>query len=254
MISTFIVEDEIPARNELKRFLQAEDAFELIGEAADGEEALEMIKRLRPDIVFLDIHMPKKNGLEVAAALAGLPETPLIIFVTAYDEYAIQAFEVNAIDYILKPYDQERFKKACEKAKSALIDRSAAKEKLSSLNSYYEKGKPVKIMGHRRNSRERMFIQPKDVLFFHVELTDVTAHLFDGTDLLVNTTLKSLFEILDPAQFQQTNRAFIVNLDQVEKVIPLFSGNFEILLKGKNQVRIPLSRRYAKQLKKILKW
>ena len=250
----FIVDDEIPARNELKRFLELETGFEVVGEAADGETALDSIRRLKPAIVFLDIHIPKLSGLEVAKQLSKFEEPPLVIFVTAFDEYAIQAFEVNAIDYILKPYDQERFKKACAKARRVVQDHSLAKSKLTSLSRYLEKGRPLKIVGHRRKSKDRVFIHPQDVLYFHVQLTEVTARLMGGEELLVHATLKSLLDAIDPNRFQQIHRAYIVNLDQVAKVTPLFSGNFELILKDSAATRIPLSRRFARKLKKLLKW
>ena len=254
MIPTIIVEDEAPARNELKRFLHREGDFEIIGEAADGEEALTAIGRLKPKVIFLDIHLPKLSGLEVANRLAKLPAPPLVVFVTAFDKYAIQAFEANAVDYILKPYDQDRFVKTSAKIRNALQDQSIIKEKLASLSRYLDKEKPLKITGRLRRSRDRVFIHPRDVLYFRAELTEVTTRLTSGDELLVNTTLKSLLEMLDPNQFQQTHRAHIVNLDQVEKVVPLFSGNFNLVLKDPAKTTVPLSRRYARKLKKLLKW
>jgi two-component system LytT family response regulator/two-component system response regulator LytT len=244
MIKALIVDDEPLARSELKRFLQWESDFEVAGEAANGEEA----------IVFLDIHFPGLIGLDVAHILSEFQTPPVVVFVTAYDQYAIQAFEANALDYILKPYDEIRFKKACARVRQALSSQSQSKERLDSLKSYLEGGKPLKILGHKRNSRDRVFIHPNEVLYFHVELTEVTAHLTNGEEFLVNATLKALFDMLDPTKFQQTNRAFVVNLDHVEKVSPLFNGNFELILKNAAREPIPLSRRYASKLRKFLKW
>ena len=254
MINAFIVEDELPAREELKRFLKEEKDFTIIGEAQEGETALNEIKRLKPAVVFLDIHIPKRNGLEVASILSVLPTFPIVVFVTAYDQYAIQAFELNAIDYLLKPYDGERFKKTCARVRAALTDQSKTKERLTSLKNYLEKGKPLKILGHKRNSRDRIFIHEGDVLYFSVNLTEVTAHMKNGDQLLVNATLRSLLEMLDPAKFQQAHRGYVVNLDQVEKVTPLFGGNFQLASKDSAHSNIPLSRRYTKKLKEFLKW
>jgi len=253
-IPTIVVDDELPARNEFKRFLAAEPDFHLVGEAQDGDEALEVVKRLKPQAVFLDIHMPKKDGLEVAGELSGLDRPPLVVFVTAFDQYAIEAFELNALDYILKPFDQERFGKACGRVRHALQNETVAKEKLAQLRAYLAQGKPVTVVGHRRNSRDRILVPQANVLFFHVELTDVTVHTVGGEDLLVNSNLRSLLGTLDPSRFQQTHRAYIVNLDQVEKVTPLFSGNFKLILKDPARTSIPLSRRYARKLKQFLKW
>lgn len=254
MITALIIDDEAPAREELKRFLQNESDFMIAGEAKDGKEALEAIARLKPSVVFLDIHMPELDGLEVATKLIELESPPLVVFVTAYDQYAIKAFEVNAIDYVLKPFDRDRFAKTCQRIKDAVKDRSAAKEKLASLTDYLTANKPLKITGHKRNSKDRVFIHPAEVLYFHVQLTEVIAKMIFGEELLVNTTLKALMAAIDPNRFQQTHRAFIINLDQIEKVTPLFAGNYTIILKNQPSITVPLSRRYAQKLKKLLKW
>ena len=253
MIRTLIVDDELPARIELKRCLKGESDFALVGEAQDGEEAIRFIKSLQPQVVFLDIHIPGLNGLEVAQILSQFRTPPVIVFVTAYDRYAVQAFDANALDYILKPFDEMRFKKVCDRVRRTLSNESEAKEKLDSLKGYLE-GKPLKILGHKRQSKDRVFIYPNDVLYFHVKLTEVTAHLAGGEELLVNATLRSLFEALDSTKFQQAHRAHIVNLDQVERVTPVFNGNFELILKDAQKTRVPLSRRYAAKLRKFLQW
>lgn len=147
-----------------------------------------------------------------------------------------------------------RFKKVCDRVRQALKDKSQVKDRMSALKSYLEGGKPLKILGHKRNSKERIFIHPGDVLYFHVDLTEVTAHFANGDELLVNATLRSLTEMLDPQKFQQTNRAYIVNLDHVEKVSPLLIGNFKLILKNAAHESIPLSRRYASKLRKFLRW
>ncbi len=255
MISILIVDDEAPAREELRRFLQKENDFSVVGESKDGREALESIKQLKPQAVFLDIHMPVLDGLEVAHQLASFENPPLVIFITAFDQYAIKAFEVNAIDYVLKPFDADRFLKTCQKIKDALKDKMGVKEKLTGLDEYLLVNKPLKITGHKRNSKDRVFIHPNEVLYFHVDLTEVTARMVGGEELIVNTTLKALMGLLDASRFQQTHRAFIVNLDQIEKVTPLFAGNYVIVLKNQPpSATVPLSRRYAQKLKKLLKW
>lgn len=254
MIEALIVDDETPARNELKRFLEKEADFKIAGEAQDGEEALAAVKRLKPHVVFLDIHIPKQTGLQVAQALSELDTPPLVVFITAYDQYAIQAFELSAVDYILKPYDAARFKNACDKVRHVVSDQVQVRDRLTNLRNYLERSKPLQILGHRRNSRDRIFIHPNDVLYFHVQLTEVTAHLANGEELILNTTLKSLFDMLDPSLFQQAHRSYVVNLDQVEKVRPLFGGNCELVLKNSSHGTVPLSRRYARKLKKFLKW
>ncbi len=254
MIKALIVDDEILVRNELKRFLEAEPGFSVVGEADDGEEAILAIKDLKPQVVFLDIHIPTLNGLKVAHILSEFQSPPIVVFVTAYDQYAIKAFEAKALDYILKPYDEMRFKSVCDRVRRALESKSETKEKFNSLKSFFEDKKPSKILGHKRGSKERIFIHPNEVLYFHAKLTEVAAHLKNGEELLVNTNLKSLIKMLDPKKFQRTHKAYIINLDYVEKASPLFSGNFELILKDVSKTHIPLSRRYAARLKELLRW
>ncbi|OGW84568.1 MAG: hypothetical protein A3C35_05155 [Omnitrophica bacterium RIFCSPHIGHO2_02_FULL_46_11] len=252
-ISAFIVDDETPARNELKRFLELEKDFKILGEAQDGAEAVSAITDLKPSVIFLDIHMPKMSGLDVARELYLLETPPLIVFVTAYDRYAIQAFEVNAIDYLLKPFDRERFARTCAKIRDALSNQRLLREKAKSLGNYLEEDRRLRITGRKRNSKEKILIHIRDVLYFHVKLTEVIAHLVHDEEYFVSTTLKSLVSTLDPEHFQQTHRAYIVNLDHVEKVVPLFAGNFNLVLKNAAKTSLPLSRRYAKKFKQFLK-
>ncbi len=254
MIRALIVDDESPARRELTRFLQQCEDFEIAGEATNGEEAFSLIQKLQPDVVFLDIQMPKKNGLETAERVARLANPPIVVFVTAYDQYAVKAFEVNAIDYLLKPYDAARFRKTCEKIRDEYDDKTIARKKLTSLAEYLEHEKKIQLTGHQRNSRDRVLIRVEDVLFFHAELTEISAHLKDGSELILNMTLKSLLDLLDPAQFQQTHKSYVVNLKEVLKVSPILNGNYEIALKDQKTLKIPLSRRYAQHFRQLLKW
>jgi DNA-binding LytR/AlgR family response regulator len=248
-MKTFIVDDELMARNELKRLLAEEKDFEIVGEAIDGQHALDAIESLNPDVVFLDIHIPKITGIEVAAALAQKAIVPVIVFVTAYDRYAIQAFDVNAVDYILKPYDQERLHRACEKVRKTVSERQDGKGQLDGLLHYLSQQKLRNLIGHRRGSKDRIFINPADVIYFNINLDDVVAFLKDGQELIVSGTLKSLLDQLDPATFQQTHRAYIVNLDYIEKLAPLFGGNFEVILKDPKRTKLPLSRRFAQKFR-----
>jgi DNA-binding LytR/AlgR family response regulator len=254
MIKALIVDDELLVRNELKRFLQAEPGFSVVGEAEDGEEAIFAIKKLKPQVVFLDIHIPTLDGLKVAHILSEFQSPPLVVFVTAYDQYAIKAFEAKALDYILKPYDEIRFKSVCDRIRQTLESKVETKEKLNSLKSFFEDKKPSKVLGHKRGSKERIFINQNEVLYFQAKLTEVAAHLKNGEELLVNANLKSLVKMLDPKKFQRTHKAYIINLDQVEKATPLFNGNFELVLKDSKRTVMPLSRRYTAVLKKFLKW
>ena len=143
MIRTLIVDDEAPARMEMKRFLAKESDFSLVGEAQNGDEAVSFIKSLQPQVVFLDINLPGLNGIEVARFLSQLQNPPVIVFVTAYDQYAVEAFQTKALNYILKPYDDSRFKEVCDRIRGTLDNKPQAKEELRALRSYFEGKKPI---------------------------------------------------------------------------------------------------------------
>ncbi|MFA6599930.1 MAG: response regulator [Candidatus Omnitrophota bacterium] len=249
MIRAYIVEDELLARNELKRLLRDEADFTVAGEAVDGGRALEEIERLRPEVVFLDIHIPKVSGIEVAAELVNKAWSPRIIFVTAFDRYAIQAFEVNAIDYILKPYDQERLHRACEKLRKWFRDNPDVRAPIEGLMNFLSQQKTGSLIGYPRSGNDRIFIHLEDAVYFHISEDEVTVFLRDGQELVVSGTLKSLMDKLDPSQYRQSHRSYLVNLAMVEKLSPLFGGNFEIVMKDPARSRVPLSRRYAKKFR-----
>lgn len=252
MIRILVVDDELLAQAELKALISREKDVLVAGTAASGTEALEKIKGADIDALFLDIEMPGLSGIDVAGALIQMTNPPLVVFATAYDEYAVQAFEANAVDYILKPYDPARIERALARLRERLRVPAESREKLVSLEDYLIKqGKVKKVAGHYRNSKERVVINPANVLFFYAELSEVRAKLEDD-ELIVNGTLKELLQNLDAAKFAQTHKSHIVNLDKVEKVSPLFSGNYQLTLKDSRKTKIALSRRYAKNIKHLL--
>lgn len=252
-IPVLIADDEPLAREELARLILQDGSFDLIAQAASGEEALSKLKTdssIR--VVFLDIDMPGPNGLQVASRLSDWPEPPLVVFATAYNQYAVEAFETNAVDYILKPYDPERLKKTFAKIKHSMGRKGEAREKLLALDrDLVQKQIIKKLVGHERNRKDRIVIHPEEVYYFHAKFTEVTARLKDR-ELVVNATLKELLSCLDAEKFAQTHKSYIVNLDKVEKVSPMFSGNFEVSLRGIPEIKLPLSRRYSRQVKSLL--
>lgn len=252
MIKILIVDDESLAREELKRLVLLDKECQVAGVAVNGEEALRGVESHDPDAIFLDIDMPGLSGLEVASRLAQEDHPPLIIFATAFNQYAIDAFDLNAIDYVLKPYQPGRIQRALDRLKEVLKDRVAFRNRLIALeDTLIRKGMLKKLAGHRKNSKERIVLDPREVLYFQVRFSEVFACQESG-ELIVRSTLKELLENLDPSQFTQAHKAYLVNVAKVEKVAPLFSGNFEITLKDPKHSKIPLSRRYAKSLKTLL--
>ncbi|MDD5216789.1 MAG: LytTR family DNA-binding domain-containing protein [Candidatus Omnitrophica bacterium] len=249
MIRVMIVDDEPLAREELERLIKGDNEFEIVDHAANGNDALQNLKKKQIDVVFLDIDMPGLSGLEVAGRLAEWPKPPRVVFATAYDQYAIEAFEANAIDYILKPYDAGRLKKTLERVKELFQSQAPARDNLISLeDELIKKGVLKKLIGHKKKTKDRLVVDPKDVYYFNVRYSEIYACL-ESDELIVHATLKELLDNLDSAQFAQTHKSFIVNLDKVQKVSPMFSGNYEITLKHSGMPKIPLSRRYAKGLK-----
>lgn len=247
-----IVDDEPLARKELSRLVSKDPEFQITNLVSDGDEAIRSLSREKVDAVFLDIEMPGKTGLEVAGHLAGWEKPPLVIFATAYHQYAIEAFEAHAIDYVLKPFESGRIQKTLERIKKSIQQPASVQPNLSALqDQLIQQGILKKLTGHVRNRKDRIVIDPAEVCFFSAEAEAVVAHL-DEQDLLVNSSLKDVLARLDPSQFVQTHKGYIVNINKIQKVSPMFSGNFEILMKGPKTPKVPLSRRYAPGLKALL--
>ena len=255
MPTVLLVDDEPLAREGLKRLLGSAHDIRVMGEATDGREAIDKIKELAPQIVFLDIKMPKISGLEVAQEVSKFEKPPVIIFATAYDEYAVKAFELSAVDYILKPYEKERILKAIDRAKLMLGQTEVLKDQFQILNRAVSKGSYLdRICGYQPQNKDRIFFDVASAMFFHAELADVFAHLKTGQTYLVKSTLKELIGKLNPKKFFQVHKAHIVNIDYVEKIAPQTSGNFSIQLNNAEKTLIPLSRRFARPFRDAMRW
>ncbi len=238
MIRTLVVDDEKPARSRMRQLLAAIDDVELIGEAEDGEQAIQRILELRPDLVFLDIQMPACSGLEVAASLPS--PRPHIVFCTAFDQYAVDAFELHAVDYLLKPVSRARLAEAVSRARQAQPDSQE-----SALQTLARSGKTgTSRFLAKRGSRFRV-IAGSEVLYFASEdgLTKLCAA---DQSYWMEPTLNELEARLDPGAFFRVSRAAIVNLDFVQEVLPLPGGYGEVLLKS--GIRLEVSRRRFKEL------
>ena len=234
MIRALIVDDEEPARTRLRRLLEEIGDVDVIGDARDGEEALARITELAPSVVFLDIQMPGCSGLEVAASLPS--PTPHIVFCTAFDQYAIDAFELNAIDYLLKPVSRARLAKAFER-----IRRGAPSD---SLNRALRAAAPLTRFLVRKGSTYRV-VQAREVLAFLSEngLTKLQA---TDTHFWMPPTLNDLEARVDPRHFFRISRAAIVNLDAVREVKPAEGGTGEVTLRDGSKHEV--SRRRFKEL------
>ncbi len=233
MMRALLVDDEQPARERLRRMLSAFDDLEIVGEAEDGEQAIEKILDLDPDLVFLDIQMPGCTGMEVAASLPS--PRPKIIFCTAFDEYAVDAFEVQAVDYLLKPVNRARLDQAIARVRglpAAGPKRSNAATG-NALRSY-----PTRFLA--KGSARYRVIPGKDVLFF-VSEGGLTRLQTAGPHYWMQPSLADLEERLDPARFVRVSRSAIVSLDAIDEVVPLPGGHGEVKLH--NGARLEVSRR-----------
>ena len=245
---TLIVDDESPARERLKRLLSDIEGVELIGEAENGVQAVELIEKERPDLVLLDIQMPGLDGFGVIEALA---EPPRVIFVTAYDEYAIRAFEANALDYLLKPFSRERLATAVRRAHESLREERDFASRLGPLlQSLAGQGQYLTRLAVRDCDRIRV-LDVSEVDWICVTGEQVVLHAGDQL-YTVGRTMAELESRLDPARFFRAHRSAIVNLDRVAEVIPWFKGSHKLRLTTGTEV--DLSRARARALRKILDW
>jgi DNA-binding LytR/AlgR family response regulator len=245
---TLIVDDEAPARERLRRLLAGLEDVRVIGEAADGIRAVEMIEGRCPDLVLLDIQMP---GLDGFGVLQALEEPPAIIFVTAYDEYAIRAFEVHALDYLLKPFSRERLENAIHRAQEALAGEQDLAAQLGPLlESLTAEGHFLTRLAMYDQDCIRVLDVDK-VDWIGIENEQVLVHTGDQA-YPIRRTLTELEARLDPKRFFRAHRSAIVNLDRVQEVIPWFKGSH--ILRLTTGAEVDLSRVRARALRKILDW
>lgn len=250
-IRTLIVDDEPLARERLRALLQGEADVELIGECRDGEEAVNTIRREIPDLVFLDVQIPERDGFEVIAAV-GPDNAPVVVFVTAYDQYALHAFEVHAVDYLLKPFDEERFHKALARARTALQSRKGGGEVGEKLLALLQdlKAPPGYLERLVVKSAGRLFfLRTSEISWVESAGNYVCLHV-GGESHLLRETMTGLEARLDPGRFVRIHRTAIVNIDEVKELQPLFHGEYQVVLRDGTQ--LTLSRGYRDRLQEVI--
>ncbi|MFQ6092594.1 MAG: LytR/AlgR family response regulator transcription factor [bacterium] len=245
---TIIVDDEAPARLKVKQYLKDDPDIEIVGEAENGADAVREIEEKRPDLVILDIQMPEMDGFEVINAFS---EPPLIIFATAYDQYAIKAFEVNSIDYLLKPFSKNRLKEALERAKGYL--KKDFEAKIESLLKLVEEGKRYLSRVPVRKGKKIILLDVQDVVWIGAEETLNFVYTTQNR-YLVNYTLTELERKLNPNLFFRIHRSTLININYVSEIIPWFAGQYRVVMKDKERTQLTLSRRRVKDLKEIFPW
>lgn len=253
-LRALIVDDEYPARQELRYALNGTKNVEIVGEATNAQEALALIKALDYQILFLDISMPGMSGLELGAAIQELPKQPNIIFVTAFDEYAVSAFEVNAVDYILKPFEPKRIKKAIDKV-IKLTQESATADAPGEGAPRDPNPRPQGQIRIDRIPAEKqgktILVNESDIVYAFTEQDYVYIKTLSDK-LFTRFTLKELEARLNPNLFFRTHRCYLVNLHKVKEIIPFFNGAYNLTMEDKERSEVPVSRAQAKKLRKIL--
>jgi two-component system LytT family response regulator/two-component system response regulator LytT len=265
-LRAIVADDEQPARDELAYLLGRLDGIELVGQAGNGIDALEAASRLQPDLIFLDVQMPGLTGFEVARRLLESGPAVQIVFVTAFDEYAIEAFEVNAVDYLLKPVDPSRLETAIDRARrrapiDALPEREAKASDGSSL-SREQVERLVQLVASRHHRREQLALKVGErFLLVHADEV-VHASMADETITVVTDrhsgtsnyrTLDELQAQLDPLVFWRVHRAHLVNINKIKEIVPWFSRNYILKMKDEKATEIPVSRTQTRRLRDYLK-
>ena len=266
-LKAVLVDDEQLARDELGFLLGQVGGVSIIGQAGNGVEALTTIDRLQPDVVFLDVQMPGLTGFEVARRMIDAHAASHIIFVTAYDQHAIEAFEVNAIDYLLKPVDPARLDVAVKRARRLVAferspDRQAEAADVAPGVTAEQLEQIVERVTERRNRRERLaikvgerflLVQADDVVY--ASLTDDVITVAAGTHVGTSNyrTLDELQERLDPGVFFRVHRSHLVNINKIKEIVPWFNRNYILRMKDEKATEIPVSRTQTRRLREYLK-
>lgn len=249
-LRVLLADDEAPARRKLARFLEEHGDVEIVAQASNGIDAVDLVTMTTPDVVFLDIHMPDLDGIGVAEALAAGDRPPWIVFVTAHDEYAVKAFEVSALDYLLKPYDRERFERALERARGSVERRNGATTDLAGAIAQARNdaryARRLLVTANERSS----FVAIRDIVRFESDGNNVVVHARAGTFEL-RATLESIESRLDPEQFVRVHRGHLVNIDEIGEVHPWFHGDYKLKLRDGSE--LAWSRRYAAKRPDLLK-
>jgi two-component system LytT family response regulator/two-component system response regulator LytT len=266
-LSALIIDDEQLAREELKYLLDSVGGVDVVALGTNGIEAVDLIEEHHPDMVFLDVQMPGLDGFAALRKLAERREArvraggeheylPEIVFATAYDQYAVRAFDVNAVDYLLKPFDRERVKQAVERVKGRLAGGPASVTPgaqidalLRLLNRPQAAAQPAKLIVQAQS--RLLLVDQAEICFAAIDdgVIRVVTQQFEGQSKC--RTLEELLELLDPALFWRAHRGFVVNLDHIREVVPWFKSSYQLRMSDKKQTEIPVSRSQTRRLREL---
>jgi two-component system LytT family response regulator/two-component system response regulator LytT len=261
-INTLIIDDEKPAREELAYLLKSFPEVSVIGQGKNGVEALALIKEHSPDLVFLDVQMPGLDGFGVLKKLVERKmKVPHVVFATAFDHYAVQAFDVNAVDYVLKPFDKARIAKALQRARREIESETSPAERLEQLVSRLGVGQaeaekhgaahPVKLLV--KSQQRLLLVDAEDLIFAAIDdgLITVVAREAEGSSNY--RTLEELHAALDMDSFWRPHRSYLVNIHHIKEVVPWFKSSYMLKMDDKKHTEIPVSRQQTKRLRELFK-
>lgn len=251
-LSVVIVDDEQLALDELGYLLKSVDDVEIVAQGHNGLEAINLIKEHSPDVVFLDVQMPGLDGFGVIKKLVDRKiNLPQFVFATAFDQYAVKAFEVNAVDYLLKPFDKKRVAQALDKARKKLQGATPSSDKLDTLMKMLESQRPQNSKVLLRSAGRLFLVDQKDVCFASIEdgvISVVATHLEGQSNC---RTLEELLEGLDSDMFWRAHRSFVVNINRIKEVVPWFKSSYQLRMDDRKQTEIPVSRAQTKRLREL---
>ncbi len=253
-ISALIVDDEQPARDELAYLLRNFPEVHIVGQGKNGVEAVSLVRELNPDLVFLDVQMPGLDGFGVIKRLLDRnTRLPYFVFVTAYDHYAVRAFEVNAVDYLLKPIERNRLEKALQRVRGMVEASEAAFQKLDRLVHMIEERPATQSSKLVVKSGNRMvLVDSSDIIYATIEdgvIRIVTKDL-DGQSNF--RTVEELQSNLDPNVFWRVHRSYLVNINRIKEVVPWFKSSYQLKMQDRHETEIPVSRAQTRKLRELL--
>jgi len=257
-INTIIVDDEKPARDELAFLLKGFPEISVIGQGKNGVDALTLIKEHAPDLVFLDVQMPGLDGFGVLKKLVERKvKLPHVVFATAFDQYAVQAFDVNAVDYVLKPFEKARIAKAVQRARREIEASTSPAERLEQLvhqlGGVAKQTSPQAVKLLVQSGQRLLLVDSEDVIFASIEggTISVVARDLEGSSNY--RTLEEMQEALDSDIFWKPHRSYLVNIHHIKEVVPWFKSTYMLKMSDKKQTEIPVSRTQIKRMRELFK-
>jgi two-component system LytT family response regulator/two-component system response regulator LytT len=262
-ITALIVDDERLAREELKFLLDSAEGVEVLAEGSNGIEAVELIAEHQPDVVFLDVQMPGLDGFAVLKHLMehrGVERLPQVVFATAYDQYAVRAFDVNAVDYVLKPFDRNRILQAVERARARLADGGTEIAGAGPLLDLVQKQRAAPRPVSLNKLPSKLIVQVQSRLLLVDQAEICYAAIEDGSIRVVTPTiegqskcrtLEDLLELLDPNLFWRAHRGFVVSINHIREVVPWFKSSYQLRMDDRKQTEIPVSRAQTRRLREL---